>query len=101
MSSILPYATHPGRNTFLFVLSFRVRPFATIFPELTVFRSRSNPFEAFFEDKHNQPNRKPTSAAVGILPPPLASVAAWFSIWNALFACGDVFGFFLSLQTTL
>ncbi len=50
MSSILPYATHPGRNTFLFVLSFRVRPFATIFPELTVFRSRSNPFEAFFED---------------------------------------------------
>jgi hypothetical protein len=36
-------------------------------------------------------------AAVGILPPSLASVAAWFSIWNALFACGDVFGFFLVL----
>ncbi len=57
MSSILPYATHPGRNTFLFVLSFRERSFATIFPELTVFRSRSNPFEAFSEDKHNHPEQ--------------------------------------------
>ncbi len=37
-------------------------------------------------------------AAVGILPPPLASVAAWFSIWNGLFACGDVFCFFLVLS---
>lgn len=37
-------------------------------------------------------------ATVGILPPPFASVAAWFSIWNALFACGDVFGFFLVLS---
>jgi hypothetical protein len=37
-------------------------------------------------------------AAVGVLPPPLATIAAWFSIWNALFACGDVFGFFLVLS---
>ena len=37
-------------------------------------------------------------AAIGILPPPIASVAAWFSIWNSLFACGDVFGFFLLLS---
>jgi len=32
-------------------------------------------------------------AILGILPPPLATTAAWFSIWNALFACGDVIGF--------
>ena len=37
-------------------------------------------------------------AAIGILPPSYATVAAWFSIWNALFACGDVFGFFLVLS---
>ena len=34
---------------------------------------------------------------LGLLPPTLASIAAWFSIWNALFACGDVLGFFLIL----
>ena len=36
-------------------------------------------------------------AATGVLPPYWKLIAAWFSIWNALFACGDVFGFFLIL----
>ena len=34
-------------------------------------------------------------AAIDVVPPPFATIAAWFSIWNALFTCGDVFGFFL------
>jgi hypothetical protein len=36
-------------------------------------------------------------ASMGVLPPQLASVAAWLSIWNSMFACGDIFGFFLFL----
>ena len=36
-------------------------------------------------------------AAAGLLPSSLQLIAAWFSIWNALFACGDVLGFFLLL----
>jgi len=32
------------------------------------------------------------AATSGILPPALTFWAAWFSTWNALFACGDYFG---------
>jgi Putative zincin peptidase len=38
-----------------------------------------------------------TIALTGVMPPSIATVAAWFSIWNALFACGDAVGFFLIL----
>lgn len=34
-------------------------------------------------------------AILGWLPAPMRPVAAWFSIWNAVFACGDVFGLVL------
>ena len=36
-------------------------------------------------------------AATGVLPPLGKLAAAWFSTWNALFACGDIFGFFVIL----
>lgn len=36
-------------------------------------------------------------AATGALPPLAKLAAAWFSTWNALFACGDIFGFFVIL----
>lgn len=36
-------------------------------------------------------------AATGLLPPAAAFWAAWFSIWNAMFACGDCIGFALLL----
>jgi hypothetical protein len=36
-------------------------------------------------------------AALGLIPPALTATAAWFSTWNALFACGDYFGFALIL----
>jgi hypothetical protein len=36
-------------------------------------------------------------AATGLLPPALRTAAAWFSTWNALFACGDCFGIALIL----
>jgi hypothetical protein len=36
-------------------------------------------------------------AALIPIPPVALSIAAWFSIWNALFACGDWIGFFLVL----
>lgn len=39
-----------------------------------------------------------TIALTGVVPPSIATIAAWFSIWNALFACGDAFGFFLILS---
>ena len=35
--------------------------------------------------------------ATGLLPPTLTMAAAWFSSWNAFFACGDIFGFALIL----
>lgn len=34
-------------------------------------------------------------ALTGLMPPSIASIAAWFSFWNATFACGDAVGFFL------
>jgi hypothetical protein len=34
-------------------------------------------------------------AASGWLPPAAVAVLAWFSCWNALFACGDLVGFAL------
>lgn len=37
-------------------------------------------------------------AATGFLPPGFIIVAAWFSTWNALFACGDHFGMALILS---
>ena len=36
-------------------------------------------------------------AATGLLPPALVMAAAWFSTWNAFFACGDYFGLALIL----
>ena len=36
-------------------------------------------------------------AWLGLLSPLVSSIFAWFSIWNALFACGDALGFFLIL----
>ncbi len=36
-------------------------------------------------------------ASVGGIPPYWTLAAAWFSTWNALFACGDCFGFALIL----
>lgn len=36
-------------------------------------------------------------ASFGWLPQTFGIPAAWFSIWNALFACGDALGFFLIL----
>ena len=34
-------------------------------------------------------------AMTGVLPPMMRLAAAWFSTWNALFACGDIIGFAL------
>lgn len=34
-------------------------------------------------------------AATGFLSKSMMMVAAWFSIWNALFSCGDLIGIFL------
>ncbi len=36
-------------------------------------------------------------AAVLALPEIVTSILAWFSIWNAIFACGDILGFVLIL----
>lgn len=36
-------------------------------------------------------------SALGLLRPPLGSIFAWFSVWNAFFACGDAVGFLLLL----
>lgn len=32
------------------------------------------------------------AASIGLVPPGLMLAAAWFSTWNAIFACGDCFG---------